>query len=54
MLRNLKTAVLAAYTLLVGGLLVVSQSPGAVALGVGLCAVVGLVLARGLGTAATN
>jgi hypothetical protein len=45
---------MAAYTLLVGGLLVVSQSPGAVALGVGLCAVVALVFLRGLGTAAAN
>jgi hypothetical protein len=53
-LRNVKTVVLTAYTLLVGGLLVVSQSPGAIALGVGLCAVVALVVLRGLGTTTTN
>jgi hypothetical protein len=53
-LINAKTVALSVYTLLVGGLLVASQSPGAMVLGVGLCGVVALVLLRGLGTTATN
>jgi hypothetical protein len=53
-LTSVKTAALTTYTLLVGGLLVASQSPGAMVLGVGLCGVVTLVLLRGLGTTATN
>ncbi|MFC5365497.1 hypothetical protein [Salinirubrum litoreum] len=53
-LTSVKTAALTVYTFLVGGLLVASQSPGAMVLGVGLCCVVALVLIRGLGTTATN
>lgn len=53
-LTNFKTVALTTYTLLVGGLLVASRSPGAVALGVGLCGVVALVLLRGLGTPSTD
>jgi hypothetical protein len=49
-LTDLKTVALTVYTLLVGGLLVASRSPGAMVLGVGLCGVVALVLLRGLGT----
>jgi hypothetical protein len=48
-LTNLKTVALTAYTLLIGSLLVASQSPGGMVLGVGLCGLVGVVVLRGLG-----
>jgi hypothetical protein len=53
-LTKFKTVALTTYTLVVGGLLVASRSLGAVALGVGLCGIVPLMLFRGLDTPATD